>query len=287
MTYSATREDVEEYRLKLIEYIKDERSVKATKISLHNVVWGQCSHMLRTKLRGDDDFINIGKDGDVVELLQKIRGVYRQMTTNSSICDSIDEAKKHYYLYRQQLEDDNETHLRTFKNNSEVVLHYKGNMYEAQALIEHEKKEAGRDGVLRTDTEFKALVRERIMGTALLKRSDMSIYGPLVTDIREQFGYGINVYPKSLTAAYDILEDSARSRILYPIPRKKKPKTAIIEIKRKEENSVKVKKRVWCTNKRNWYRVQMKKFMPRLNTTGVTSLDTICPTVLNQKEIRT
>ena len=48
--------------------------------------------------------------------------------------------------------------------------HYKGNMYEAQALIEHEKKEAGRDGVLRTDTEFKALVREKMMDTALLKR---------------------------------------------------------------------------------------------------------------------
>ena len=126
--------------------------------------------MLRTKFRGDDDFINIGKDGNVVELLQKIRGVYRQITTNASICDSIDEAKKHYYQYRQQPEDDNETHLRIFKNNSEVVEHYKGNMYEAQALIEHEKKEAGRDGVLRTDTEFKALVREKMMDTALLKR---------------------------------------------------------------------------------------------------------------------
>ena len=114
-----------------------------------------------------------------------IRGVYRQITTNSSICDSIDEAKKHYYQYRQQPEDDNETHLRTFKNNSEVVERYKGNMYEAQALIEHEKKEAGRDGVLRTDTEFKALVREKMMDTALLKRSNMSIYGPLMTDIRE------------------------------------------------------------------------------------------------------
>ena len=45
--------------------------------------------MLRTKLRGDDDFIHIGKNGDVVELLQKIHGVYRQITTNTSICDPL------------------------------------------------------------------------------------------------------------------------------------------------------------------------------------------------------
>jgi len=51
MIYSATKEDVDEYRLKLKEYIKDKRSIKTTKRSLHNVLWGQCSHMLCIKLR--------------------------------------------------------------------------------------------------------------------------------------------------------------------------------------------------------------------------------------------
>jgi len=62
------------------------------------------------------------------------------MTINASIYDSIDEAKKRYYLYRQQPEDDNETHLRTFKNNIDVVEYYKGNMYEDQALVEHKRR---------------------------------------------------------------------------------------------------------------------------------------------------
>ena len=69
MTDSAAREDVKEYRLKLKKYIKDERPVKATKRSLPNMVLGQCLHMLRTNLRGDDDFTNIKINGDVVELL--------------------------------------------------------------------------------------------------------------------------------------------------------------------------------------------------------------------------
>jgi len=69
MMDSAAREDVKEYRLKLKEYIKDERQVKATKRSLPNMVLGQCLHMLRTNLRDDDDFTNIKINGDVVELL--------------------------------------------------------------------------------------------------------------------------------------------------------------------------------------------------------------------------
>ena len=62
-----------------------------------------------------------------------------------------------------------------------------------------------------------------MMGTALIKRSDMSRYCPLTTDIRDQFGYGVDVYPKPLASGHDMLEDYARIRRLYP--KKKKLKT--------------------------------------------------------------
>jgi len=54
MTDSTSTEEIEEYRIKLKEFLKD-------------VVWGQCSHMLRTKLKGDKDFIKTEMSGDVVE----------------------------------------------------------------------------------------------------------------------------------------------------------------------------------------------------------------------------
>jgi len=100
VTDSATTEDIEEYRLKLKQYLKDKNAVKTTKRFLHNIAWGQCSHILRTKLKDDDALKKIETDGDVVELLKKIRGVCRQMTSNASIYDSIEEAKKRYYGYR-------------------------------------------------------------------------------------------------------------------------------------------------------------------------------------------
>jgi len=176
--------------------------------------------MLRTKLQGDKDFIKIETSGDVVELLKKIRGVCREMTTNASLYDSIDEAKKRYFLYYQKPEDNNEQHLQTFKSNSDIVKHYKGSLYDDKALVEYEKKEAVKNRESYTDLEIKALVKEKMMGTASLKRSDMSRYSPLMTDIRDQYGYGIDVYPKTLASAHDMLEDYARSRSFFPKKKK-------------------------------------------------------------------
>ena len=79
-----------------------------------------------------------------------------------------------------------------------------------------------KNGVDRTGDELKGIVKERMMGTALLKRSYMSRYGPLMTDIRDQYVYGIDVYPKTLAPGYDMLEGYARSRRLYPKEKKTK-----------------------------------------------------------------
>jgi len=43
---SSTTEELEEYKMKLKEFLKDKKAVRTIKRSLNNVVWGQCSHML-------------------------------------------------------------------------------------------------------------------------------------------------------------------------------------------------------------------------------------------------
>ena len=47
------------------------------------------------------NFNDIEKDGDVTELLKEIRRVSLQIETNTSIYDTLDEAKTIFYTYRQ------------------------------------------------------------------------------------------------------------------------------------------------------------------------------------------
>ena len=170
--------------------------------------------MLRKKIKSDDSLPKIEVDGDVVELLRKIREVCCQITTNTSLYSSVDEAKRRYFTYKQQPEDDNETHLRTFKSNSDVIENYKGSMYKDKAVLDYERQQGIKKNVTHNNDELRSIVKERMMGTALRNLSDMNRYGPLMTDIRDQYDYVINLYPKTLSAGHYMLEDYIRSRQL-------------------------------------------------------------------------
>ena len=87
----ATEEEKQEYSLKLKQYYKDEKAVKTIKRSLFNVITGQCSRMMKSKLEGSDNIKKIETDADVVEYLKLIRGISRTMASNASIYDQVHE----------------------------------------------------------------------------------------------------------------------------------------------------------------------------------------------------
>ena len=118
-------------------------------------------------------------------------------------------------MYRQRPEDTNELHTKALKSHVEHVEHSGGNLFRDTVLVEHEKAldtKAGIDVSNKDDSDYYDVIKEKAMGTALIKRSDMTRYRPLLTDIRDQHGYGNGVYPKTLATAHNMLEDFARSR---------------------------------------------------------------------------
>ena len=63
------------YNERIKRCIRDDRSLKTTIGSLHNIVLGQCSRLMRNKVMMAKEYKVIEKDGDVTELLKKIRRV--------------------------------------------------------------------------------------------------------------------------------------------------------------------------------------------------------------------
>lgn len=95
--------------------------------------------MMQSKLRGNEKLEQVDLNGDVVELLKMAQGACREMTTNASLHDAIDETKRRYYIYKQKSEYNNEQHLKTFKSNTEVVKHYEGSLFDDKVLIKYER----------------------------------------------------------------------------------------------------------------------------------------------------
>ena len=126
---SSTQEEIEEFRIKLKEFLKDEKAIKTIKRSLHNMVWGQCPPMTRTKLTEKENFESVELSSNVLELLKMVQGTCDKMTTNASLYDAINESKRRYHTYHQEPWDDIETHVKAFKGNMEVVEHYEGSLF--------------------------------------------------------------------------------------------------------------------------------------------------------------
>jgi hypothetical protein len=106
------------------QWIKETNSLKATLQSLYKVVWGQCSKLMQNKLKALKHFQDMENKGDVTTPLKEIRGISHQLESNTSVYDSLDEAKRRFYAYKQSEEDSNAQHLQNFKTTMEVIEHF-------------------------------------------------------------------------------------------------------------------------------------------------------------------
>ena len=217
ITQTPTHFETAVYNERIKTWIKATDALDSTLRSLYNIVWGQCSTLMQNKLKASGKFDERDTNGDVTWLLKEIRSVSHQLEANVSLYDSVDEAKKSYYLYKQAPEDANATHLKNYRTNVEVVKHFGSDLFNDEALIDYEKNKDKTEGkATDSDEKYAEKVREKMMGVALLKRADDERYAELKLSIRDQFAFGIDVYPKTLNGAYDLLENHSASRNLHP-----------------------------------------------------------------------
>ena len=188
------------------QYIKDARSLEGALTSLYNVTWGQCSTMFQNKLRADKSFDDYHADSDVVSLLKQIKYLSNKIDENSSIYDALHEAKARLYTYRQQDDETVAEHLDNFKDLINSIEYYGGNPFYDKMMVQYEQRwdrEKGIDPV--SDTEYKQRVEDKSAAMAFLKSANVKKYGKLISCIREQHAFKMDVYPKTLVDAYELL----------------------------------------------------------------------------------
>ena len=82
ITISKFEETIYNERIK--QWIRDEKSLKASIRSMYNIVWGQCSKLMQDKLFMSKRFVEVENNGDVTTLLKEIRTIILQIETNAS-----------------------------------------------------------------------------------------------------------------------------------------------------------------------------------------------------------
>ena len=99
----------------------------------------------------------------------------------------------------------------------DVVKHFSSKLFNNEALIPYEKDKDVKEGKSgHSDEDYVERVKDKMMDVPLLKRADEERYAELKLSIRDQFAFGIDVYPRTLNGAYDLLENHGTSRNLQP-----------------------------------------------------------------------
>ena len=160
------------------------------------------------------NFNSFENKGVVTELLREIRRIIMQIETNTSVFNALDEAKLIFYAYRKEENESNAKYLKNFKSIVEAIDHLGGSKFTDKALFPYEMDQDGKNPVTinRSDEELTKAIRDMMMGVVFIKRASKEKYGKLLNTIRDQHSFNINVYPKTLHDAYELLENYSSSQ---------------------------------------------------------------------------
>ena len=206
LTSEATASEEAIFKEEIRQYIKDKKSLETTLVSLYNVVWGQCSKLLQNKLKANKNYIKFNDTSDVATLLTEIKTLSNKIEENTSIYDSLHEAKVKFYRYQQADDETLAEHMRNFKDLYHSIEYHGGDVFFDKDMIEFEMQEDVKNSVDKaTPKEYRMRVMEKAKAVAFIKSASRKTYGKLLNSIREQHSFKIDVYPKTLADAYEML----------------------------------------------------------------------------------
>ncbi len=98
------------------QYVKEKAAIVAAMKALYSVVWGQCSEALRSKLKGNPDFMIISTNADSLELLKAIRSEMTGFQKRQYLAHSVHTIMREFYQLSQDKHRSNQEYYDEFNN---------------------------------------------------------------------------------------------------------------------------------------------------------------------------
>ncbi len=78
-------------------YVKTEAGIETAMKSLYDLIWGQCSESLRSRLRGYDDFHAYSVNADSMALLKSVRAEMTGFRNKMYLTHALHKTMTHFY----------------------------------------------------------------------------------------------------------------------------------------------------------------------------------------------
>ena len=227
------------YKERIRMFVKMETSITNTLKGVYNVIWGQCSDPLWSKLRGHKDFNEIETKADTLELLQLIQGQMTGFKRGQYKPHSIHLMMREFYLLSQGGKT-NQEYLDEFENLVKAIEEGGGTIGMHEGIYIDAVKDIARRKDHDSDSDWSdieekvrnkptpeeeekrvaerahTMQQELYLATAFLLGANRGIYGTLIEEIENEFFRRNDrslsgTYPVTVTEAFEYLENYKRN----------------------------------------------------------------------------
>jgi hypothetical protein len=132
---NATAKEKRIHDKRIDKMIESEDRLKDTTSRAYAIVWGQCSKALREKVKAHKDYKTAYDKSSVIELLKVIKTEMFTFQTRKYGPQALHEAKKRFYMMRQDKHTTVQQYYESFVNTVEVIDHCGGDIGTDRSLV--------------------------------------------------------------------------------------------------------------------------------------------------------
>jgi hypothetical protein len=183
-------------------HIKRLTNLDGNKEKMYSIVWGQCSNALQEVIKTDDAFAQKDADFDCIWLLQKCKmaaaGVNDKANKHATLFQSI----LHFCTIKQSQYESNDS-FRKRLDSAVLTLELAGGKHILVSDVLLKAADIDNPSPVELDIE-----EEKFKAMVLIMRADPYRYNTLQSSLEEGVLLGRDEYPRSVTAAYDLLQNT-------------------------------------------------------------------------------
>ena len=210
------------FEAKLALYLKKEEVYQTNKGKAYAFLFGQCSKVLQAKILERKDYDKSNRDP--IKLLQTIREVSLSYQDTKYDMKIITQAIKNMVNLKQKEDENLIDYVSRFKVTRDVMKAHMGQEIVLHKVVRNDP-DFVKDEYTAGDKEKNAKIvkkhYDRWLAYLLLENCDKNKYGTIVNGLDSQQALGNDQYPKTVTAATEVLSNHKFDQAYYDAKKKR------------------------------------------------------------------
>jgi hypothetical protein len=182
--------DQEIFREEIRIFVKTKAAIESTMKSLYDLIWGQCSESLRSRLRGYDDYANYSTNADSLALLKGIRAEMTGFRNKQYLPHSLHQIMRDFYNLSQgnkrstqEYYDEFNSMVDTAQESGATIGIHPGGVAEILTTTAVDvNNPTNEERIAATNA-----ATQRYLAVALLLGADRTRFGTLIEEIENEF----------------------------------------------------------------------------------------------------